>query len=192
MFSTATRAVQKEQGYEEMIGNLETKGYWKDKLSDEQMSFIQNRDSFYLGSASKKGRPYIQHRGGPKGFIMVENASTLWFPDFSGNKQYITVGNFSENNQAFIFFMDYYRKRRLKLWGKATAHDTNDFPQDELELTSGSVIIERVFRFEIQALDENCFQHIPRRLSEDQTREALQHAKEEIAKLNQRIKTLEG
>ena len=192
MFSTATRAIQKKQGYAEMINNLETRDYWKDQLSDEQISFIQGRDSFYLGSASKKGRPYIQHRGGSKGFILVENVSTIWFPDFSGNKQYISVGNFSENNQAFIFFMDYYRRRRLKLWGKATAHEIKDFPQETLEQPSATVTIERVIKFEIQALDENCFQHIPRRVSEEEYLEALQRAKQEIAKLKQRIEILEG
>ncbi|QYZ65246.1 MAG: pyridoxamine 5'-phosphate oxidase family protein [Gammaproteobacteria bacterium (ex Lamellibrachia satsuma)] len=126
LFSQAVRAVQEEQGSRDYIDRLESRGHWKAELSEEQMAFVRSRDSFYFGTADKQGRSYIQHRGGPEGFLQVVSSSALWFPDFGGNRQYITVGNLSENEQAFIFLMDYANRRRLKLWGRAWVLATKD------------------------------------------------------------------
>ncbi|MEN8178597.1 MAG: pyridoxamine 5'-phosphate oxidase family protein [Pseudomonadota bacterium] len=165
LFSPAIRAMQAELGVRDYIARLESRDHWKAELSTEQMDFIRSRDSFYFGTASKEGCPYIQHRGGPAGFIRVESASALWFPDYSGNRQYISVGNLSENNQAFIFLMDYANRRRLKLWGRAHIQDHKTIPFDDTEL-SESATVERIIRFEIDALDENCSQHIQPRYPE--------------------------
>lgn len=190
LFSSAVRAVQDKLGSSGMINRLESLNHWKAVLSTEQIAFIQDRDSFYFGTASKEGRPYIQHRGGTKGFIHIAQPGTLWFPDFAGNRQYITTGNLSENNQAFIFLMDYPNQRRLKLWGRAYVHEKSEFPLDPIP-NPGSARIERVIRFEIEALDENCRQHILPRYLEEEYMHELRQARQEIAELKARIKLLE-
>jgi len=123
LFSPAIRATHSKLGARDYISRLESREYWKAGLSSEQMDFIRGRDSMYFGTASKEGCPYVQHRGGPVGFIRVQSATALWFPDYSGNRLYISVGNLSENNRAFIFMMDYANRRRLKLWGRAYVLD---------------------------------------------------------------------
>ena len=92
---------------------------WHDTVTPDLAAFLAERDSFYLASASAEGRPYIQHRGGPKGFLKVLDDKRLAFADFGGNRQYISAGNFSENDRASIFLMDYPNRRRIKLWGRA-------------------------------------------------------------------------
>lgn len=191
LFSSAVRAVQAELGSSDLIKRLESRNHWKAELSPEQIEFIQGRDSFYLGTAGKQGRPYIQHRGGQKGFIHVAAPTTLWFPDFSGNRQYITVGNLSENAQAFMFLMDYPKQRRLKLWGKAYVHQRSDFPLQPIP-NPRSARIERVIRFKIEAVDENCRQHILPRYSETEYLDEMRRARQEIAELKTKIKQLEG
>ncbi len=119
LFSPATRAVQKRYGSRDYIARLETRGHWRSRLSEDVISFIRTRNSFYLGTASREGRPYIQHRGGPPGFISILDQETLAWPKLQGNRQHITAGNLSGNNQAFIFLMDYSLPRRIKLWGRA-------------------------------------------------------------------------
>jgi hypothetical protein len=126
-------------------------------------SFIAERDSFYLGTASLDGQPYIQHRGGPKGFLKVLDPRTLAFADYSGNRQYITVGNLRENDRAFLFLMDYERPRRVKIWGRMRV------VEDDPELISRLVDpaypanVERAMVFTIERWDVNCNQHITRR-----------------------------
>lgn len=191
LFSGTVRKVQEAHGSRDMIKRLEERNHWKEELSVEQMHFIENRDSFYLGTASLTGRPYIQHRGGLPGFICTESSTSLWFPDFGGNRQYITVGNLSENAQAFLFFMDYPNRRRLKLWGRAFVHGVEDFPLETLSL-SDTTRVERIIRFTIEALDENCRQHIQPRYTEREHLHELQLAQQEIARLQNRIKQLEA
>jgi len=191
MFSPAVRKTQKQQGSDDFISRLEERDYWQADLSEEIIQFIQNMDSFYLATASKKGRPYIQHRGGPKGFIQVENNTTLLFPDFEGNRQYITIGNLAENDQAFIFFMDYPNRRRIKLWGRATVADIEKESLSFQKIPE-KVRINRAIRFEIEAWDENCRQHIkPRYTADVDYIQELSEAKNKIAELEQQIKILE-
>lgn len=190
LFSPAIRATQTQLGVREFMAGLESRDHWKAELSEDQRCFIRARDSFYFGTASKQGRPYIQHRGGPKGFLRVENASNLWFPDYSGNRQYISIGNLSENDQAFIFLMDYKNRRRLKLWGRAYIVDREAVPLQEAGLTDSSRV-ERVVRFEVDALDENCRQHIWPLDSGGKCWEQLSEAEREIVALKERIRTLE-
>ena len=161
-------------------------------MSDEIILFIQNMDSFYLGTASKLGRPYIQHRGGPKGFVQIESKTSLLFPDFDGNRQYITVGNLTENDQAFIFFMDYPNRRRIKLWGRARITDINDASLTFKNLPT-NIKVKRAICFEIEAWDENCRQHIkPRYTADVDYIQELTNAKNKITELQKRIKILEA
>lgn len=190
LFTEASKKVQRQQGSDEFINRLIEREHWKNTLSDEQILFIQNRESFYLGTASADGRPYIQHRGGNKGFINVNSSSSLYFADFGGNKQYITTGNLAENDQAFIFFMDYANRRRLKLWGRAFVHTLDEFPLSEKQSPKrGSV--ERIIKFDIEAIDENCPQHIQQLFSEEEYDCELIDAKNEIERLQNQIQILQ-
>jgi len=190
LFSAAVRAVQAEMGSRDYIGRLASRGAWGAELSEDQAAFIRTSDSFYFGTASKEGRPYIQHRGGPRGFLRVEGPSALWFPDYCGNRQYISVGNLSENDQAFVFLMDYTNRRRLKLWGRARVADRDAPPPGPIPEDSPAV--ERIIRFQIEALDENCRRHITPRGQTGACREQLVRAQQEIAALKERIRLLEA
>lgn len=130
------------------------------EITEELAAFIAARDSFYLGTASVEGQPYIQHRGGPRGFLKVLDERRLAFADYAGNRQYITLGNLSENPRAFIFLMDYRRRRRIKLWGRAEVveHDA-----ELLELVTDpnyAALPERVLVFTVERWDLNCRRHI--------------------------------
>lgn len=187
LFSPSVREMQKRLGSSEMISKLEQRQQWKAELSEEQSDFLHQRDSFYLGTASRNGRPYIQHRGGTKGFIHVENASTFWIPDYIGNRQYISVGNLTENSQCFAFFMDYPNRRRIKLWGQAFVHPLEKIT-DRLDILQEDKRVERVIQFNIEAMDENCRQHILPRFSEAEYQQKLRQFELEIIALKQKIK----
>ena len=118
-FTGSVKAAQQTRGSRNNYERMEQQGGWQNKITPELAAFIAQRDSFYLGTASEAGQPYIQHRGGPRGFMKVLDAGTLGFADFVGNAQYISVGNLDENNKAFIFLMDYPNRRRIKIWGTA-------------------------------------------------------------------------
>src|SRR6478736_2966296 len=118
-FSPAVKAVQERRGSRPSYARLEEKGGWQTAISPELAEVLSQTRSFYLATASAAGQPYMQHRGGPPGFLHVLDPHTLAFADFSGNRQYITTGNLAENPRAAIFVMDYAARRRLKLWGTA-------------------------------------------------------------------------
>lgn len=172
--------MQASEGTDKYIDLLIERDHWKNQLNNEQMQFIQNRESFYMATSSADGRPYMQHRGAKKGFIQTPSSSSLWFPDFGGNKQYISTGNLSENNKAFLFFMDYPNQRRLKLWGTAT---------DVQVPERGSV--ERIILFKICALDENCPKHILKCYTDEEYGGRLHKMELEIKRLKNRMQKLE-
>ena len=126
-------------------------------------AFIAERDSFYLGTASLDGQPYIQHRGGPKGFLKVLDPRTLAFADFSGNRQYITVGNLRENDRAFLFLMDYERPMRVKIWGRMRVVEDDPALLGRLADPTFPADVERALVFTVERWDVNCTQHIARR-----------------------------
>lgn len=183
-FSPAVKAEQSRLGSRDAYARVEAKGGWSDRIDDALAQFIAARDSFYLATAAADGQPYVQHRGGPPGFLKVLDEKTLAFADFTGNRQYITIGNLAENPKAFLFLMDYANRRRIKIWGTAEA------VEDDAELLARLTDMdyggrpERAIRFHLNAWDANCPQHIPRLLPEP----AVAHA---IAKLQARIAALE-
>ncbi len=160
-FTPSVKAVQERLGSRQQYARMEERGGWAKTITPELTDFLSQRNSCYLATASASGRPYIQHRGGPKGFVRVLNDQTLAFADFIGNRQYISVGNLSENPQAFLFFMDYERQTRIKVWGTAEviADDPELFEQLVDPQYQGKP--ERVIRFNVEAWDANCRQHIP-------------------------------
>lgn len=146
-FTPAVKAMQERLGSRSLIERLEASGRWKNHVTPELAEFIETRNSVYFGTASRDGQPYIQHRGGPPGFIHIRDARTLMFFDCPGNKQYISLGNLGENPKAFLFMMDYPSKTRIKFWGQAGV----EFGADGT----------RRILFRIEAWDINCRKHIP-------------------------------
>ena len=138
---------------------------WKPALTASIGAFIRRADSFYLGTADALGQPYIQHRGGPPGFLRVVDERTLAFADFSGNRQYVTVGHLAANPKAFLFLMDYERRQRVKIFG--TAHATEDATFLRAVAVDGyDADVERAIVFDVRGWTANCPQHIPRRFTE--------------------------
>ena len=160
-FSPSVKAIQEQKGSRQQYERLEEGGGWAQTITPELANFVRERESFYLATASAKGRPYIQHRGGPKGFLKVLDNQTLAFADFAGNRQYISLGNLAENNQAFLFLMDYAHQTRIKIWGRAEVIENDSTLLSQLTDTQYKGRPERVIRFRVEAWDTNCRQHIP-------------------------------
>ena len=118
-FTPAVKAIQTRKGSREAYAHVEERGGWRTEIDENLAGFLAETNSFYLATAAADGQPYIQHRGGPKGFVKILDKNTIAFADYSGNRQYITQGNLSENPKAHIFVMDYAHRRRVKIWGEA-------------------------------------------------------------------------
>lgn len=184
-FTPAVKAVQTEKGSRKGYAALEEGRGWRTVVTPELEAFLADRDMFYLGSASAAGQPYIQYRGGPPGLLRVLDERTLAFADFGGNRQYITLGNLSENPRAFIFLIDYVHARRIKLWG--TARVVEDDPDLLARLADPAYPArpERAIVFALEAWDVNCPQHIHRRLPEAEVAPV-------VAALQARVRELEA
>jgi predicted pyridoxine 5'-phosphate oxidase superfamily flavin-nucleotide-binding protein len=163
-----------------------------DGLTVNEISFIKNRDSFYLASIGVTKFPYIQHRGGPKGFLKILDNKKIGFIDFSGNRQYVSVGNIVTNNNISLIMIDYPTKTRLKIFAKAEVIELKDNPElyDQLDLKEYKFRPERMIVFNIEAYDWNCPQHIIPRYTVEDINEAFLPQKEYITKLEEEIKEL--
>ncbi len=166
---------------------MEEKGGWRDTITDELADFIAERDSFYIATASADGQPYIQHRGGPKGFLKVLGDRTLGFADFSGNRQYISLGNLSENDRAQLFLMDYANRRRIKIWGRARVVEDDPALLERLIDPAYKARPERAFVFEVEAWDVNCPQHITPRYTEAEIAPVIERLQSRIAALEAKL-----
>jgi predicted pyridoxine 5'-phosphate oxidase superfamily flavin-nucleotide-binding protein len=133
---------------------------WSNRVTPAFAALLAERDSFYFGTASKDGQPYIQHRGGPRGFLKVLDEQRLAFADYRGNRQYISVGNLDENDKAFIFLMDYPNRQRIKVWGRARYVEGDSEVLQRVADPEYGALPERAIVFEIEAWDSNCPQHI--------------------------------
>lgn len=159
-FSQRVKAEQERRGSRAQYKGREEKRGWPDRMTPELAQLVGAARSFYLGTASADGQPYIQHRGGPPGFLSVLDDKTLGFADYGGNKQFITLGNLAENPRAIIFMMDYARRLRIKIWGRARVIENDDHMLQRLSsVASGPP--ERCILLEIDVWDRNCHQHIP-------------------------------
>ena len=188
-FTESVKAVQQRMGSRKHYERMETAGGWENVISKDLAGFIGDRDSFYLATANAKGQPYIQHRGGPKGFLKVLDERTLAFADFAGNRQYITVGNLAENKQAFLFLMDYVNQTRVKIWGTA---EVVDDPRLVKQLTDPAYKgkSERAIRFHVEAFDINCRQHIRPRFTQEEVEALVQPLRDRLAELEAENKAL--
>lgn len=184
-FTPSVKAAQTRLGSRLMMERNEREHPWRTVVTEDLAQFLQHIDSFYFATATADGQPYIQHRGGPPGFLKPLDEKTLGFADFGGNRQYVTVGNLAENDRAHIFLLHYATKQRVKLWGRARIVEGNEALQQLLAMPGYRARIERVILFELTAWDANCQQHITARYSEEEIAPG-------IDKLARRIKELEA
>src|ERR1700761_3582881 len=191
-FTPAVKAVQERKGSREAYGHVEARGGWRTEIDENLAAFLAEANSFYLATASADGQPYIQHRGGPKGFIKILDKNTLAFADYSGNQQYITQGNLSENPKAYIFVMDYAHRRRVKLWGEARIVEDDPALLKSLMPSGYRARSEQVILFNIAAWDTNCPQHIPQKFDAADVAAALAARDARIAELEAELAALKG
>jgi len=162
----------------------------RNSITPALATYLASRISFYLATASADGQPYIQHRGGPPGFIKTIDSQTLAFPDFEGNKQYISLGNLSENPRVQLFLMDYGQRQRLKIWGKAEIVDSDESLLALVTPPSWRKPLKRAIRVSVEAWDVNCPAYIPQLFTVDQVEAAHEAMLERIAELEIEIATL--
>jgi hypothetical protein len=191
-FTAAVKAVQQQLGSRAMYARMEREGGWQTEVTDELADFIAGLDTFFLGTASAAGQPYIQHRGGPRGFLKVLDAHTLAFADFSGNRQYITAGNLSENPRAILFLIDYEAQRRIKVWGTAAVVADDPALLARLHDPSYRGRPERALLFTVQAWDVNCPQHIQPRVLASDVAPLLESLRARVVELEAEVARLRG
>ncbi len=184
VFTPAALKAQAERGSAKAYAQRVAEGF-PDKVTPELAQFIAGLDTAFLATATADGAPYIQHRGGPKGFIKMIDEKTLGFADYRGNRQYITLANLSENDRAFLFLIDPARKQRIKLWGRARAVEDDPALIEKLFDQGYKAKPERAILFSIEAWDINCSQHIVARFSEAELEEAFNTVRAKIAALEQ-------
>ena len=182
-FSPAVKAIQARKGSRDAYAHVEARGGWRTEVDDNLAAFLADASSLYFATASADGQPYIQHRGGPKGFVKVLDSNTLAFADYSGNRQYITQGNLSENPKAHIFLMDYAHRRRIKIWGEARVVEDDPELLKSLMPQRYKARPEQVILFRISAWDTNCPQHIPQKFDAADVAAALAARDARIAEL---------
>jgi hypothetical protein len=189
-FTPAVKAVQTRKGSREAYARVEASGGWRTEIDENLAAFLAETNSFYFATASADGQPYIQHRGGPKGFIKVLDKNTLGFADYAGNQQYITQGNLSENASAYIFVMDYTHRRRVKLWGTAQVIEDDEALLQSLKPHGYKARIEQAVLFRISVWDSNCPQHIPQKFDAPDVAAALSLREARIAELEAELNAL--
>lgn len=186
-FTSSVKAVQERLGSREGYESMEQRGGWQKQVTPELVALLAEIDSFFLGTASSEGRPYIQHRGGPKSFLKPLDERSLAFADFSGNRQYISVGNLEENDQAFIFLMDWPHQTRVKIWGKAEVVEGDSNLLDRVTDPDYGARIERAIVFHVEAWDVNCRQHIEKRFTEEELAPRIEDLRQRIRELEQQL-----
>lgn len=193
MFTDQVKAVQIENSSRDHYARFEGGEDANHSLGEQEKEFIQARDSFYMASISENDWPYVQHRGGPQGFLKVLDSETLAFADFRGNRQYISTGNFRSNDKIALFFMDYVKRTRLKLLGRISVIPANDIEAlATIEDLSYRARVEKGFRIQIEAFDWNCPQHITPRYTTLEVEILVQGLADENQKLKEQLNLLQS
>src|SRR5208282_427316 len=181
-FTPSVKAVQTRKGSRPSYQRMEERGSWQTRITADLAGFIAAQTSIFFATANSEGQPYIQHRGGPPGFLRVLDEKTIGFVDFAGNRQYITLGNLADNPKAQLFLIDYAHRRRIKIWGEARAVEGDAALMARLMPQGYKARPEQVILFTVSAWDANCPQHIPQRFE----------AADVAAELVERDKRIEG
>lgn len=191
-FTKTVKAIQSRKGSRGLYAAMEQKGGWQTVITPELEAYVADQRSFFLATSNSDGQPYIQHRGGPPGFLHVIDKHTLAFADFKGNRQYISQGNLSENPGAFIFLIDYLHQTRVKIWG--TARVIEDQPELLTELmpprNQYRAQPEQIIEFTVKAWDRNCPQHIPLRVDAEEVERLLKEKEARIEVLEKQLRKL--
>jgi uncharacterized protein len=182
-FTPTVKHIQQRKGSRGAYARLEAAGGFDTAITPELAAFIAEQRSFFLATANAAGQPYIQHRGGPPGFLKVVDPRTLGFVDFKGNRQFITQGNLSDNPSAFLFMIDFATRRRIKIWGTARVVEDDAALLRQLMPADYRARAEQVILFTVAAWDENCPQHIPQRFEADSVAREIDERDRRIAKL---------
>ncbi|MDP1737917.1 MAG: pyridoxamine 5'-phosphate oxidase family protein [Caulobacter sp.] len=189
-FTDTVKQLQARNGSRDTYAKVEARGGWSDRITPQLAGFIAQQNSFYLATVNAEGQPYIQHRGGPRGFLKPIDEQTLAMADFRGNRQFISQGNLLESRKAFIFLMDYANRRRIKIWGEARMIEDDPALLQSVMPEGFAAAAERVLLFRISAWDPNCPQHIPRKIDADEVEAMLAERDREIAELKAQIEHL--
>jgi predicted pyridoxine 5'-phosphate oxidase superfamily flavin-nucleotide-binding protein len=192
IFPPQVRAEQQRRGSRQVYESREQKRPFRDRVTPDLAAFLAAIDTAFLATAGANARPYIQHRGGPKGFIKVIDERTLAFADFAGNRQYITLANLGENDQAYLFLIEFASRQRVKIWGRARVVEDDPALLARLVDPSYRARPERVIVFTVEAWDTNCPSHITPRYSEEEVRDATAIMRERIAALEAEMAELKG
>jgi predicted pyridoxine 5'-phosphate oxidase superfamily flavin-nucleotide-binding protein len=185
-FTPLVKEHQQEHGSRRQYERMEQTGPPGDSLGPYEQEFIKRRDSFYMASVSETGWPYIQHRGGPKGFMRIIDPKLIGFADLRGNKQYISLGNFDHDNRVALFFMDYPNQTRLKILGRVDVHEHDSEAPALIESfrpADKADVVERVILIHVEGFDWNCPQHITPRYTVEELEDVLAPVRERLAKL---------
>jgi predicted pyridoxine 5'-phosphate oxidase superfamily flavin-nucleotide-binding protein len=187
VFTPVVKALQERYGSRRQYARLEKSESSAGRLGPEEADFLNERDTFYMASVGATGWPYVQHRGGPKGFLKVIDESTIAFADFRGNKQFVSTGNLMTDNRVALILMDYPRQLRLKILGKAEIFEGAEANKwiDRVRDPQYKATIERVFVIHVEAFDWNCQQHIIPRYTEEEIRGALAPTEKRMHELEQ-------
>jgi uncharacterized protein len=192
-FTPLVKEQQKQHGSRHLYERMERSNDPGDSLGPHERAFIEASDGFYMASVTETGWPYIQYRGGLKGFLHILGDRTLGFADLRGNKQYISVGNLQHEDRVALFFMDYPHQTRLKLLGRAKVHEGDDEARkliDQLRMPEEKTPAERAMLIHVEGFDWNCPQHITPRYTEEELVKALEPMRQRIEKLEEENKRL--
>jgi predicted pyridoxine 5'-phosphate oxidase superfamily flavin-nucleotide-binding protein len=189
-FTPSVKAVQERKGSRAAYARVEQGGSWATHVTAELAAFIAEQTSLFLATASAAGQPYVQHRGGPPGFLRVVDDTTLGFVDFTGNKQFITLGNLAENDQAQLFLIDYATRRRIKIWGRAEVVEGDEKLTAALMPSDYRARPSQVILFKVSGWDANCPQHIPLKIDAADVNTALAERDERIRVLEAEVAAL--
>ncbi len=189
-FTPTVKAIQARKGSRQGYAHMEEKGGWETRIPADLKKFIEAQTSVFLATVNAEGQPYIQHRGGPAGFLRVIDDQTIGFVDFSGNRQYITAGNLAENAKAHLFLIDYANRQRVKIWGTARVVEGDAELIERLMPEGYRAKPEQVILFTVAAWDANCPQHIPQRFEAADVAAALAERDKRIAALEAEVARL--
>jgi uncharacterized protein len=191
-FTPSVKAIQRLKGSRSAYAHMEEGQGWSTAIDDNLASFVAAQTSVFLATANAQGQPYVQHRGGPPGFLHVLDAKTLAFADFRGNRQYITLGNLAENPKAYLFLIDYARRQRIKIWGEARVVSEDPALLEALRPRDYKAAPEQAILFKVTAWDANCPQHIPQRFEAADVAAALAERDRKIGELEAELERLRG